>query len=162
MKLDISNWVKLEESNAWHTAPQGRLRLRFAKPVAVICETACPHTGEVSEAIIGYGAETDATYSPDLIVRFKAAEKVLGYVHDPAKEVIDLLDVERVFTNVDKMPLESEHVLEVKKALRLMKYQIAHETAARVAEIRRMNPDDLAQPEPEPEPDPDSQPEQMA
>lgn len=124
MKLDLKSWLKVEKPHVWNIAPKGRLQLRLSQPAPLYVQGIDPETGEVLEVLAGFGATFDLRTDIQEL-SFKTQKDIDVYVYDPKREVLVFDDTVEVFTNVDKMPLESEHVIAVQAAMRQMQLQQA-------------------------------------
>lgn len=126
MKLDLQSWKKVKTPNGENISPKGRLRLRVTPPSPLYVQNIDAETGEVLQVLVGHAAEFDIRTDVEITFRFNGAED--AYVFDPFKEVFAFDDDAEVFTNIDKMPLASEHLDAVQSALRLFKLETAHQT----------------------------------
>lgn len=124
MKLDIKSWLKVDKPHAWNIAPKGRLQLRLSQPAPLYVQGFDPETGEILEVLAGFGVTFDLR-SDIQGLSFRTAKDIDVFVYDPKREVFAFDDTVEVFTNVDKMPLESEHVNAVQAAMRQMQLQQA-------------------------------------
>ena len=124
MKFDPFAWHEVKP-NENYEAPQGRLR--------VLCSQAAPlYVSAVGvEALSGVGTSHDLEISGPVTFCVDAAPSVRVFVHMPRQHVHK--DEGEVFTNPDRMPLESGTVLEIKRAVR--EFQLLQ--AAQLREMRQ-------------------------
>lgn len=129
MKFDIMKWQEVQP-NETYEAPKGRLHIMCSKESAVYVQA---HGVEV---LAGVGTEIDVNISEELTYIVEAPKGARIFVEAP-RSVWHQANTER-FTNDDRRPLESEHVLEVKRALRQMQIEQAQIRAEMRAEAHSL------------------------
>lgn len=154
-KFNPQHWKVLKNGQAFEH--QGRLLLRSKAQIAVTVTDAFG-----CEALAGIGYEVKSDFaSPSLVmVETLTGEEDIFY-YSPTREPIP--STGEIFTNVDRKPMESGALLEVKKALRELELK-KRGMVAEVREAARQAAREAASvtapaapvevPEPEPEPAP--------
>lgn len=142
MKFDIMKWQEVQ-ANETYDAPKGRLHIMCSKESAVYVSA---HGVEV---LAGVGTEIDITTAEEVTFTVEGPKGARIFVETP-RSVFHKSDAER-FTNDDRRPLESESVLEVRRALRQMQIeqaQILREMRQEARKHKRKaKPDSEEQPE---------------
>lgn len=115
-KFDTASWKEIAHGDQFEVT-SGRVHLRATHEIAVLVED------ENGTAIAGTGREVQATFEKPLVVVSIVSdhEDVRVFAYDPQRGAVPKRDV--VFTNVERMPMESGNLLEVKKELRAFQLQ---------------------------------------
>lgn len=128
--------VKLNVENK---APEGRLRLWASRRVSLFVAS------EGYEVLAGSGYEFDLQTQAEMIFRVEGEDGARAFIELPTRTVFEPSDGE-TFTNIDRKPMESGNVLEVTRALRLMRLE-HQRMMAEIAAAKAPAAD--AEPEPE-------------
>lgn len=123
-KFDPLSWKEVK-TNETLQAPKGRLLMRLSSPCPVYAST------QGYQALIGFAAEIDATFSEPCEVEVAAPKGVRAFVYEP--EGASFVALTETFTNIDRMPQESGTVAEVTRARR----QLEIERRSMIADIRK-------------------------
>lgn len=108
MRFDPFSWQKVQPGEILE-GPKGRLQIMCSSPEGVVFVES-----EGYEVLAGTGQKIDVTLAGPY--RFRCDGPGVFQVYNPTKEVYKTEGV--VFTNLDRKPLESGAVYEVRKALR--------------------------------------------
>lgn len=131
MKFDPFAWHEVKP-NEDYEAPKGRLRL--------LCSKASPlYISAVGvEALAGVSTSFDLEISGQVTFCLDADPGTRVFVHIPRNAVQAPVTGAEVFTNADRMPLESGTVLEVKRALRELQLAQREQLAEMRGEARKL------------------------
>lgn len=146
-KFNTFDWKEINHGEAFEVVG-GKVHVRATRPVAVLVEN------EGGEALAGTGLEVEQTFEGPVVVTVLATDEtpVRVFVFDRIRKAVPKRD--EVFTNADRMPMESGTLLEVQKSLRAFKLEQRSMLGEMRAERRAL---ELArrsvQPEPDPEPE---------
>lgn len=103
--------------NETHEAPKGRLQVLCSQPVAVFIEA------QGYEVLAAVGQKADITLVEPVRYRIEARKGTRCFVTSP-RAIFYKSDGE-IFTNSDRQPLESGALMEVRKAVRQHKLEMA-------------------------------------
>lgn len=161
MKFDPYSWHEVQ-TDGQIDAPKGRLRVQCSAPSALYIEA------QGYEALAGHGTAFTLDLSEAVKWRVEGPQGVRAFVHRSAST--STVAAGEVFTNIDRMPHESGHMIEVKRALRMFELERrnalseirAERAALETARRQAVGPEPESDPEAEPEPDAQAEPEQKA
>lgn len=155
MKFNPLEWSPIDGEKI--EVPAGIVQLRAPFPFGILAEA------EGVQAAYGFDSEHKISLAHPATLTFTRAEAGAIFIKDRTSRVYHP-DGE-VFTNVDRLPQESEHIAEVTKALRMLKIEelamrrrvrdqrMLDDLVRRQAEVGEDDEDDDDQdPEPEPKP----------
>lgn len=109
-KIDVFSWMEVQ-TNEEITLHGRDVRLQGSGDFAVFAEI----LGH--EVCIGFGSWHDCIIAEGASVRIEAPEGVRVFQHVPRETAVSVADSE-VFTNADRLVVESGAMLEVKRAVR--------------------------------------------
>ena len=153
MKFDVFKWQEIDASSVYEIQ-SGKVHVMCSKPAAVFA------TVEGYEVLLGVGTEIKADIAAlSVEIKIQAPSGTRAFVNSPT--VALLVDDGEVFTNIDRQPMESGTMLEIKKAMR--QFQIEQMNLRRELRAERHALDrakgvraDETAPDGEPEPASDS------
>lgn len=134
MKFDPRKWVRLEPADAIQTFSSGRIRVRSSKPAVFFVGPA----GSDHLVVAGHGHELDVTVSYECDLRIDVPKGAEIFAYEPLRVAVQ--GAGEIYRSLDLRPAESGSVLEVKRALRLQKLEIAQ----MLADARKAVPPEAA------------------
>lgn len=148
MKFDPFNWSKVSVEKVYEAPLGGRVWVRASQPVNLFVEV------DGYEVLAGSGQEIDIqTQAEDGVkLRVEGGNDAAVFLYSPQRTVFEPSDGE-TFTNIDRKPLESGSVLEVQRAMRMLRLE-ERAMMARVRAARgEIEGEDKGEAKPEPKPD---------
>lgn len=145
-KFNTIDWKEIPHGETFEILG-GKVHVRATRPVAVLVEN------EGGEALAGTGLEIEQTFPGPVAVTVLATDDtdVRVFLFDRETRLPSKRD--EVFTNADRMPMESGTLLEVQKSLRAFKLEQRSMLSEMRAERRALEQSrKAAEPAPEPEP----------
>lgn len=143
MKFNSNDWSEIKP-NVEIQVPAGRVRLRTT------AQASCFVTQDGTEALQGIGTEFSFTLSAPSAIKVNIVTPGRVFIRDFVRR--GFVDQSEVYTNVDRLPNESGTVLEVTKALRMLKLEERAMVARIRAEMAAAPASDVQVVEPDPEP----------
>lgn len=115
MKFDPLKWTEIALDEDFQA--KGRLQLRASSPVCVYV------SAQGVEGLASVGNETDILVPQDAVVRVTSKDAdARVFLYDPHRKSYAVSGV--VYTNIDRRPLESGQLLEVRRAVRQAKLEL--------------------------------------
>lgn len=114
MKYDPFIWSEVIPNQAFG-GPMGRLVLNLSAPAALFI------SAEGVESCAGYGAFFDLSISEAYSFRVEASKSVRVFVRDMPNVTYE--PTGESYTNIERLPMESGSMIEIKKALRMQKLE---------------------------------------
>lgn len=110
MKFDVFKWQEIDVSSVYEIQ-SGKVHVMCSKPSAVF------GTVEGYEVLLGVGTEIRLDIAAlSVEIKIQAPAGTRAFVNSPTVAV--LVDDGEVFTNIDRQPMESGTMLEIRKAMR--------------------------------------------
>lgn len=111
-KLDLSAWDEIP-SEQWRHCRSGRLHLRLSAPSALYA------TDDGVETLVGFDSEFEVIASGPFEFFVDGPVRVFVFRADPSGVPVSGVP----FANVERLPMESGSLYEVKRALRLQQFE---------------------------------------
>jgi len=153
MKIDLFKWQEVDPLKTYEIT-SGKVHVMCSKDTAVFVAV------EGYEILAGVGTDIRAEMNTPLInVSFQAPKGARVFIYEPT--LTPLTEHGEIFTNIDRQPMESGSVLEVRKAVRQLALDQMHtrralraerEALERERKAREKPPEPESVPEPAPEP----------
>lgn len=143
MKFDPTNWQEVKP-NETYQAKTSRLFVMCSQQAALYV------SAEGVEALAGVGASIDVNTAKPTTFKIDAPAKARCFIYEPTR--LGYEPQGEVFTNTDRQPMESGTMLEITKALRQFKLEIAQQKrmlAEETRKLKRPKPDKVEPEEPE-------------
>lgn len=166
-KLDLTAWDEVS-SGEWRLCRSGRLHVRLSAPAALYA------TDDGVETLVGFDSEFEVIASGPFDFFVDGLVRVFVFRSDPSGVPVSGVP----FANVERLPMESGSLYEVKRALRLQQFErreLMKEMRREADQMRQLRatlraesaaPEPKAEAKPEPkadiEPKPEAKPEAEA
>lgn len=129
-KLDLVSWVEVPSAK-WLNCQSGRLALRLSEPAAVYA------TDDGVETLIGYDSDFEVLASAPFEFWVEPGPRVFVYQGVDA----GCVSSGQLLANVERLPMESGSLYEVKRALRLQQFErreLMKEMRAEADKVRQL------------------------